>query len=53
VAHRRGLVDALVTVIVPGGELRVRLAETVVLGGPVTHVFDVDLDPAYLESEPS
>jgi diaminopimelate epimerase len=53
VAHRRGLVDALVSVVVPGGELRVRLAETIVLGGPVTHVFDVDLDPAHLEPEPS
>jgi diaminopimelate epimerase len=53
VAHRRGFVDALVSVIVPGGELRVRLAETIVLGGPVTHVFDVDVDPANLEHEPS
>jgi diaminopimelate epimerase len=53
VAHRRGLVDALVSVIVPGGELRVRLAETIVLGGPVAHVFDVDVDPANLEHGPS
>ena len=44
VAHRRGLVDTQVTVAVPGGELRVRLGDTIVLGGPVTHVFDVDLD---------
>lgn len=44
VAQRRGLVDALVIVVVPGGELRVRLGETIVLGGPVTHVFDIDVD---------
>jgi diaminopimelate epimerase len=44
VAHRRGLVDSVVTVAVPGGELRVQLGETIVLGGPVAHVFDVDLD---------
>ena len=44
VAHRRGLVDSFVQVAVPGGVLRVRLGETIVLGGPVTHVFDVDLD---------
>ena len=57
VAYRRRLVDALVSVVVPGGELRVRLAETIVLGGPVTHVFDVDLDSdleqASTGSEPS
>jgi diaminopimelate epimerase len=43
VAHRRGLVGTDVTVHVPGGDLSVRLGETVRLGGPVTHVFDVDL----------
>jgi diaminopimelate epimerase len=43
-AHRRGLVDALVTVAVPGGELRVSLGDTIVLGGAVRHVFDVDFD---------
>ena len=53
VAHRRGLVDALVSVVVPGGELRVRLAETIVLGGPVTHVFDVDLEQPSAGSGPS
>lgn len=46
VAHRRGLVDAVLTVAVPGGELRVRLGETIMLGGPVVHVFDVDVDLA-------
>jgi diaminopimelate epimerase len=53
VAHRRGLVDSLVSVVVPGGELRVRLAETIVLGGPVTHVFDVDLEQPSTGSGPS
>lgn len=47
VAHRRGLVDSVVTVAVPGGELRVQLGETIVLGGPVTHVFDVEVDLAH------
>jgi diaminopimelate epimerase len=44
VAQHRGLVDSFVTVVVPGGELRVRLGETIFLGGPVTYVFDVDVD---------
>jgi diaminopimelate epimerase len=44
VAHRRGLVPARTTVRVPGGELRVELGSTVQLGGPVVHVFDVDVD---------
>ena len=43
VAQRRGLVDSFLTVVVPGGELRVRLGDTIVLGGSVTHVFDVDV----------
>ena len=33
-----------VTVHVPGGHLRVELGDTVRLGGPVQHVFDVDID---------
>ena len=44
VAHRRGLVGARVTVDVLGGALTVALGETVRLGGPVVHVFDVDVD---------
>jgi len=44
VAHRRGLVGDDVTVHVPGGDLRVELGDTVRLGGPVTHVFDVAAD---------
>jgi diaminopimelate epimerase len=52
VAHLRGLVDSLVTVAVPGGDLRVRLGETITLGGPVTHVFDVDVDLAAFGCEP-
>ena len=48
VAHRRGLVGARSTVHVPGGSLTVLIGETVVLGGPVTHVFDVDVDAGRL-----
>jgi diaminopimelate epimerase len=48
VAHRRGLVGERVTVHVPGGDLVVELPgsgrDTVRLGGPVVHVFDVDVD---------
>jgi diaminopimelate epimerase len=44
VAHRRGLVGRDVRVDVPGGTLRVVLGESVRLGGPVVHVFDVDVD---------
>jgi diaminopimelate epimerase len=45
VAHRRGLVaDDRIVVHVPGGDLTVELGESVRLGGPVVHVFDVDLD---------
>jgi len=43
VAHRRGLVSPRVTVQAPGGELTVELGPTARLGGPVTHVFDVDV----------
>jgi diaminopimelate epimerase len=51
VAHRRGLVGERVGVHVPGGELVVELGDTVRLGGPVTHVFDLDIDPAHLAPE--
>jgi diaminopimelate epimerase len=50
VAHRRGLAPARMTVAVPGGDLVVDLVPngdtsmTVRLGGPVAHVFDVDVD---------
>ena len=44
VAHRRGLVGDRVTVDVLGGALAVALGDTVRLGGPVVHVFDVDVD---------
>ncbi len=44
VARRRDLVGDDVTVQVPGGDLTVHLGGTVRLGGPVTHVFDVDVD---------
>lgn len=44
VAHRRGLVGERVVAHVRGGDLVVELGATVRLGGPVTHVFDVDVD---------
>jgi diaminopimelate epimerase len=44
VAHRRGLVGERVVVHVPGGDLDVELGDTVRLGGPVVHVFDVDVE---------
>jgi diaminopimelate epimerase len=44
VAHHRGVVDDKVRVRVPGGELDVTLGPTVRLGGPVEHVFDLDID---------
>jgi diaminopimelate epimerase len=44
VANRRGIVGDHVIVRVPGGELVVDLGESVRLGGPVEHVFDVELD---------
>ena len=47
-AHRRGLVDERVRVRVRGGVLSVELGDSVVLGGPVRHVFDVVVDVARL-----
>jgi diaminopimelate epimerase len=44
VAHRAQRVGNRVTVRVPGGDLLVEVGETVRLGGPVQHVFDVDID---------
>lgn len=44
VAHRRGLVGEELVVEVPGGTHSVVLGETVLLGGAVHHVFDVDVD---------
>lgn len=41
VAHRRGMVGENVRVDVLGGSLAVTLGDTVRLGGPVVHVFDV------------
>ena len=51
VAHRRDLVGPRVTVRVPGGELTVEVGDTLRLGGPVVHVFDVTVDPAVLGVE--
>jgi len=50
VAHRRGLAPARMTVSVPGGDLVVELqpasgtSMAVRLGGPVAHVFDVEVE---------
>jgi diaminopimelate epimerase len=44
VAHRRGLVKDRCCVRVPGGELDVLLGDTARLGGPVVHVFDLDVE---------
>ena len=44
VAHRRGLVGERVVVHVPGGDLVVELGDTIRLGGPVVHVFDVEVE---------
>jgi diaminopimelate epimerase len=44
VMHRRGIVGPHVEVAVPGGVLEVEVGDTVRLGGPVVHVFDVDVD---------
>jgi diaminopimelate epimerase len=44
VARRRDLVGDEVSVEVPGGEHTVTLGDTVLLGGDVRHVFDVDVD---------
>jgi diaminopimelate epimerase len=46
VAHAHGLVGEEVVVAVRGGELTVVLGPTVCLGGPVAHVFDVDVEVA-------
>jgi len=53
VAHRRGLVGERVAVRVPGGELAVELGATIRLGGPVVHVFDVDVDGGLLHGDRS
>ena len=44
VAYRRGLVGERATVHVPGGDLVVELGDTIRLGGPVVHVFDVEVE---------
>ncbi len=44
VMRRRGLVGDDLTMHVRGGVLQVRLGDTVCLGGPVVHVFDVEID---------
>jgi diaminopimelate epimerase len=49
VAHHRGLVGDQVVVHVPGGDLVIDLGTTIRLGGPVQHVFDVELDRERLD----
>jgi diaminopimelate epimerase len=44
VAHRRGLVDDRICMRVSGGELDIVVGETVRLGGPVVHIFDMDVE---------
>jgi diaminopimelate epimerase len=44
VAHRRGLVGERAVVHVTGGDLVVVLGDTIRLGGPVVHVFDVEVE---------
>jgi diaminopimelate epimerase len=48
IAHRHGVVGTDVRVNVPGGSLGVTLGDTIRLGGPVVHVFDVDVSPERL-----
>jgi hypothetical protein len=49
--HRRGIVGPHVAVAVPGGVLDVEVGDTARLGGPVVHVFDVDVDLDRLRGE--
>jgi diaminopimelate epimerase len=51
VMHRRGIVGPHVAVAVPGGVLDVEVGDTARLGGPVVHVFDVDVDLDRLRGE--
>jgi diaminopimelate epimerase len=44
VLRERDLVDAYLTMHVPGGDLVIDFGTTIRLGGPVAHVFDVDID---------
>jgi len=44
VANARGLVGDTVCMHVRGGDLDIALGETVRLGGPVAHVFDMDVE---------
>lgn len=44
VARRRGMVGDETVVTLPGGDLSVTLGDTVLLGGPVEHVFDTEVD---------
>jgi diaminopimelate epimerase len=48
VAHRRALIDDDIIVSVLGGELTVHVGDTIRLGGPVRHLFNVEVDPDVL-----
>ena len=48
VLRHHDLVDERLTMHVPGGDLSIRLGATIRLGGPVVHVFDVDVDRDHL-----
>jgi diaminopimelate epimerase len=52
VAHRLGLVDAAVTVHMPGGTIAIRIGDNyeITMTGPVTHVADGALDTEMLEN---
>ncbi len=45
-AHRRGEVASRVGVRMSGGVVQIDLGDTVRLGGPVAHVFDLDIETA-------
>ena len=48
VAHRRGLVGDASPWTSPAASSVVELGDTIRLGGPVVHVFDVEVDPEAL-----
>ncbi|HEX5096785.1 MAG TPA: diaminopimelate epimerase [Acidimicrobiia bacterium] len=50
VARRRDLVGEVVIVDVRGGSLTVNVGDTIRLGGPVVHIFDVELSLEHLQA---
>ncbi len=53
VAHKLGLVDDDITVLMPGGKILIRIAEnyTIHMTGPVTRVAPMEFDPEALRNE--